>query len=356
LNDAPSVSIIMPVYGVERYIAKSIESVLNQTFSQFELIIVDDCSPDKSADIVGQYATNDGRIKILRAPQNLGLGGARNLGLSAALGDYVLFVDSDDYIDRNAVAELYHSAQAHNAQVIVCGFYEVHCDAKGTVKEEVPVCPSNNIFMGSGEIHRQVARLDVSTLGRFAWNKLYQRQFLIAHDIVFEKKEPIEDICFNLKVYDGAESMVTIDKPLYFYFKRTNAKTLSTSYNDKLFGLFKERYTRIMEYHKRWELSDADIMQMNYNIHLRHIIVLIQRISTASEMNRQNKREKIRAILYDPSTRQCMHDMKCTSFYYAVFILLIRLKVVPLLLFLSKLVYSIKIVFPKYYGNLRAKG
>lgn len=356
MDNSPLVSIIMPVYGVEKYVAKAIESILNQTFFDYELIVVDDCSIDKSMEIVHQYAVNNEKVKVIRTPQNSGLGRARNFGLKSAMGKYVLFVDSDDSLDKYAVEELYNAAHENNAQLVICGFYEVHCDSDGTIKGNVLVCPERNIFRGKDEIHRRVPYLDMSTVGRYAWNKLYQTQFLLDNKIEFEKIEPIEDICFNLKVYDNAETMVTIDKPLYLYFKRSNVKTLSNTYNDKLFDLFKERYIRISEYYEKWGIAGNESIQINYIIYLRHIITLMQRISMASGFNSHDKKEKIERILSDDITSRCMNDMKSSSIYNDIFRTLIKANAVSTLMILSKLVYWIKIVFPKYYGKLRSKG
>ena len=118
----PKVSIIVPIYNVEKYIHKCIDSILSQTFTDFELILVDDGSPDKCGEICEQYALKDNRIKVVHK-ENGGLSDARNAGIDVASGKYIYFIDSDDWISPNSIISLLNFAEDNQCEIVQGGFY-----------------------------------------------------------------------------------------------------------------------------------------------------------------------------------------------------------------------------------------
>ena len=116
------ISIIMPVYNVEQYVGKAIESILNQTFTDYELLIVDDGTKDKSGEICDEYAAKDARIQVIHK-ENGGAPSARNTAIDIARGTYVYFMDSDDWAEKTMLQDMYDMAEQHNAQLVVCGYY-----------------------------------------------------------------------------------------------------------------------------------------------------------------------------------------------------------------------------------------
>lgn len=117
----PKVNIIVPVYNVEKYLVRCMESLLNQTLKEIEIILVDDGSPDNCPQMCDEYARRDSRVKVIHK-SNAGLGYARNSGLDVAVGEYIAFVDSDDYVDTSMYATLWNEARASNADVVFCNF------------------------------------------------------------------------------------------------------------------------------------------------------------------------------------------------------------------------------------------
>ena len=120
----PKISVIVPVYNVEKYLRKCIESILNQTFREFELILVDDGSTDSSGKICDEYALKDSRIKVIHK-ENGGASSARNAGLDVAKGEYIGFVDSDDWIEMDMYGELYRLIKENNTDISVCGINNI---------------------------------------------------------------------------------------------------------------------------------------------------------------------------------------------------------------------------------------
>ena len=136
----PKVSVIIPVYNVEQYVEKSIQSVLNQSMKDIEIILVNDGSTDKSGEICDRYGQKEERIIVIHK-ENGGLSSARNVGVKAASGDYIGFIDSDDYIESVMYETLYQMAERDSADVAVCGVYDVYKNGK------VPQCASRETFV-----------------------------------------------------------------------------------------------------------------------------------------------------------------------------------------------------------------
>lgn len=126
------ISIVMPAYGVEKYIAKSIESVINQTYKNLELIIVDDESPDNSGKIAEEYAAKDERIKVIHK-KNGGVASARNAALDIATGDYITFIDSDDYADVHQYETLYNMIKKHDVDIAFCELQRLRIQQKNFI-------------------------------------------------------------------------------------------------------------------------------------------------------------------------------------------------------------------------------
>ena len=119
MNESPLISVIVPVYNVEEYLTQCIESIINQTYTNLEIILVDDGSTDQSGKICDEYAIKDDRIQVIHK-ENRGVGSARNVGLDTSKGEYVSFVDSDDYVDKNYIKILLKQMLEHNVQVSIC--------------------------------------------------------------------------------------------------------------------------------------------------------------------------------------------------------------------------------------------
>ena len=129
------ISIIVPVYKVEPYLNKCVDSIINQTYKNIEIILVDDGSPDNCGKICDDYTKKDSRIKVIHK-KNGGLSDARNYGIEASIGDYIMFVDSDDYISANMCEILLKTAKKYNADIINCNFEEVFSNAESRINRQ----------------------------------------------------------------------------------------------------------------------------------------------------------------------------------------------------------------------------
>ena len=149
------ISIIMPVYKVEEYVGKAIESILAQTFTEFEFLIVDDGTPDRSGAICDRYAKKDHRIRVIHK-ENGGAPSARNTAIDIAQGKYVYFLDSDDWAEPQMLADMYELAEKHQAQLVVCGFYiDTYC-GQNHLSEKI--CVDDRVFTDAKNFREEAYR------------------------------------------------------------------------------------------------------------------------------------------------------------------------------------------------------
>ena len=207
------ISIIIPVYKVEEYLEKCIESVLKQTYTNLQIILVDDGSPDNCGKICDEYAKKDPRIEVIHKV-NGGLSDARNVGIAKAKGKYIGFVDSDDYIKEDMYEILINLIKKYDADVSICNLYDV-IDGKEYIRNN-----ENGIQEYSRlEILKEVL-LD-KNIQSYAWNKLYKKELF--DEIKYPIGKKYEDIGTTFYVFEKCNKIVVTSKPEYYYLKRSDS-------------------------------------------------------------------------------------------------------------------------------------
>ena len=218
-------SVIVPVYKVEKYLRDCIDSILNQTFTDFELILVDDGSPDSCPEICDGYAQADARVRVIHQ-KNMGQAGARNTGLLHATGEYICFVDSDDYLSHNKVLQTLADKTLSKPDIVHYKFKEWF-ESDGHTAEcrfsyNVPI--TNRTL---AEIYCDLINRDAYY--NSAWSKIIKRELLVHNNILFERGIVGEDNEWYYHVVMAADSLVLIDEPLYVYRRRKGSTTTSTT-------------------------------------------------------------------------------------------------------------------------------
>lgn len=214
-------SIIVPVYNVEKYLSKCIESILSQTFTDFELILIDDGSPDNCGKIIDSYAEKDSRIVAIHQ-KNKGVSAARNAGLRIAKGKYIGFVDPDDYIDADMYSKMIALAKKNGSEIVCCGVSDV--DEYGKVsshKIDLPEIMNRTDFL--------YHLYDVPrSLGGAVWNKVFLREKIY---IEFDEDYSVgEDWLFLVKICMKCSTFSVVGDALYNYLLRTNSATNTPSF------------------------------------------------------------------------------------------------------------------------------
>lgn len=208
-----AISVIVPIYRVEKFLPQCIESVLNQTFTDFELILVDDGSPDRCPAICDEAAERDARVRVIHQA-NQGLSAARNAGIEAARGAWLSFVDSDDYIAPQFYEKLYQTAQRTDADCVMCSVQNV--DESGKPIDSALMRVADEVKTGR-EVLRKIGRDDVTPY-LTAWNKLYRRKLF--NTLRYPAGRQNEDVFVFAELFCQVQRAVCVAEPLYFYRKR----------------------------------------------------------------------------------------------------------------------------------------
>lgn len=225
----PLITVIVPVYNVEEYLSRCLDSIINQSYQNLQIILVDDGSQDNSGRICDEYKSRDGRIQVIHQ-SNSGLAGARNAGLAVAKGEYIGFVDSDDRISPDMFETLYEEIKKYDCDISVCGRYLESEDGNITPFFDL----NESIVMNS---HDAIRKLLVSDhMDAAVWDKLYKINLF--DEIEFPKEKYVsEDVPVMYKVLCRAQRIVHCGKPLYYYLLRTGSLSHS-KFTDKSMGLY----------------------------------------------------------------------------------------------------------------------
>ena len=208
------ISIIVPIYNVEQYLEKCIESILNQTYQNLEIILVEDGSSDRCGKICDEYAQKDKRIKVIHK-ENGGLSDARNVGIKSATGTLIGFVDSDDYIAENMYEMLYNDLKKYDADIAICDFQKV-AENENILADLIPQKEEAvRILDKKDALYLLIEGNEIKTA---AWNKLYKTCLFI--DIEYPKGRVIEDRATTYRLFDKANTIVMNKKVGYFYVQR----------------------------------------------------------------------------------------------------------------------------------------
>lgn len=210
------VSIIIPVYNVERYLARCIDSCINQTYNNVEIICVNDGSTDGSLNILEHYKILDSRIQIINK-ENGGLSSARNAGVAASVGDYILFVDSDDFISCDAVEHIVRNAERNSSDVVIFDYFYAHVDR--SMRKILTIIEWNDKRYENKSFN--LSNVDKSAyllIPVAAWCKFYRTEYLKENNITFFEGVIFEDVDYNAKVLSKAERITYVNEPLYHYY------------------------------------------------------------------------------------------------------------------------------------------
>ena len=266
----------MPIYNTEKYLEKAINSVLSQTFSDFELILVDDCSPDNCDKICDTYLKKDGRISVLHLEQNGGLSNARNQGITLISGQYVMFMDSDDTIEPGLFSSVWKSLCRNPAKAVIFGLEEDYYNRVGAIQFSRKIFPDEKFITNQDELRKLIIQLEEQTLYGYSCNKFYDTSYLHSLGLKFEKIALIEDIQFNVKFFMDADSVNLIHKADYHYNRRQE-NSLTSKFVTDYFPLHHMRVQLIFDQYAYWNMLTDYVKSQLANIFIRYIFSALQR-------------------------------------------------------------------------------
>lgn len=302
----PLISVIVPIYNAEKFLHYCIDSILNQTVIDFELILVDDGSTDNSGKICDEYSEKDNRIWVIHKP-NGGVSSARNSGIEAAQGEYICFVDSDDYLESNYLKELIETKRKYpDFDNVWCGFQTVEDYLKNNRNA---FAAENNKDYSFSDLN-SIMDLFEKWFVQMPWNKLYKTKTIVENSIVFPPELSLgEDYIFNLRYLDCTNGkIVVINKPLYDYL-RDGKESLDNKYYPNLLEIYRRLNSETEKYAQKWKLSEEQISKM-YNSFFFRLEAVLR--NTFNENNKSSLRTKLKynnRILKSSDFRESMDKM-----------------------------------------------
>ncbi len=219
-------SIIVPVYKTKQYLDKCVSSLIAQTYRDTEIILVDDGSPDECPKMCDEWAKKDARIKVVHR-ENGGLSAARNSGLEIATGDYIAFIDSDDYIDENMFSLLMSAATANNADIAECAYIKVGESEKEEAQARSDAEKSEEVLAFNAE-NAMEELIRERSIHQVVWNKIYSKKVL--EGLSFREGRLNEDEFFTYRAVGNSEIVISLKAQLYFYVQHENS-IMSSGYS-----------------------------------------------------------------------------------------------------------------------------
>lgn len=287
----PYISIIMPVYKSEKYLKMSVESILRQTFADFELLLVDDCSPDNSGTICDEYAKKDSRIKVLHLAQNGGAGNARNEAMKVITGKYLCFIDADDYIDENMLENLAEAVAEFPAKVVIFGLVEEYLAKDGVHASSQAVCYNESKILKTQQgVRNEILNLEAIDFYGYPCNKMYEVEYLRATGALFPKMKFNEDIIFNIDFFMDVDSCIILPITPYHYLKRSGSTT--GSFIPTYFEDIMVKIDRLYDQFDYWDMLTYENLRFIAFRYVRYMFSALERnFDKRSNMTAKQRKE-----------------------------------------------------------------
>lgn len=307
-NKKPKISIIVPIYKVEKYLEKCIDSILEQTFTDFELILVDDGSPDKCGKICDEYELKDNRIKVIHK-KNGGLSDARNSGIKIAKGEYLGFIDSDDWINREMYEILYMNAIKYKADIAVCDFRDVQ--EEYIVKEKLNLVYDIELLSNIETLNKLYT---TKTTFVIACNKIYKKELF--NNLEYRVGRIYEDEFIIHELIYKSKKVIYINAKLYFYLKRPDS-IVGASFTAKKLDKLDARKERIEFFRTIGEKELIFNSEVDYiNLLLwNYYIIKSQSEKTYIKKLRKEFNNMFKFIIKNPTIS---YKFKCALFIFLV--------------------------------------
>lgn len=349
--DEIKITIIMPVYNVEEFVAKTIESVLSQSLSDFEFYAIDDGSPDKSGEICDEYAKKDSRFKVIHK-ENGGAPEARNIAIDLAKGKYIYFIDSDDWIETDYLEKMYNIAETNNADVVITGFYMEYYQNGNDFTYETNC--DDNVYSKS-EFRKNAYKYFNNSLISLPWNKLYKSERIKKDNIRFPKTK-WDDHHFNMEYFMKNDIVVTSSLKKYHWYRSRKGSETMINYSDpNMFYKRKEHFEHILELYNFWNYSDDKTINSINSYYLGRLFQCVQELADNKKLKYREKIIKVKEILHDEKTVVAFKNADSLSLKFKVLTLPMKFKLVNLSILFGKIVSIVRRLFPSLFILLKEK-
>jgi len=347
----PLVSVIMPAYGVEAYIERAVDSLLGQSFADFELIIVDDGSPDRTGELADALAARDARVRVIHQA-NAGAPIARNRAMREAQGRYFFFMDADDWAEGDMLKDMVAMAQAHQLDAVVAGFY-IDTYYSETRFYRQRLCAAPEIFTSRQAFRQAAWRLFDKNQLYPPWNKLLRADYLRARHIEFPDTF-WDDLPFNLAVFRDIERVGVTDRA-YYHFIRARAESEGARYREGVYEKREEEHRWMQELYACWGVSDPNSEEMIQRRYAERMLGCVENVAgPACPLSRRDKLAKVREMVNNPALRRALAVARPHSLVLKLLFLSLKTRCAPLVLCEGRFMSFVKRRAGHLFAALRA--
>lgn len=351
----PFFTIVMPAYGVEKYIDRAISSIQKQTFTDWELIVAEDCSPDKTGQTAEKYAAEDSRIRVIRHEINQGVSAARNTGTKAASGEYIWYMDADDYVDEALLEQVYASIERSPAQVVLFGHVEEYYDKKGVLQYTHSICPREHYFKTAKELRPHIIELEQETLYGYPWNKIYQLSHIRELKLEYEDVKLIEDIAFNIEYFMDIETLNILPVTPYHYGKKLE-ENLTNKFVPDYFTLHRRRIEMLFDQFSYWGICTEQVRSILGSLYGRYILSALERnCNKQAGMNHAHRYKWCIRVFSDGLFNELIPAARAKeSLSLRIALLFFRWKRPILCLVMGRGIYIVRRFMPMVYSKVKS--
>ena len=345
------VSIIMPVYKVEEYVGKAIESIQAQTLTDWEFLIVDDGTPDRSGEICDEYAAKDSRITVIHK-ENGGAPSARNTAIDIAKGEYFYFMDSDDWAEPNMLEDMYNLAKRDNAQLVVAGFYIDTYIGDGKYMSDDYTLDQDMVFSDKESFRKSAYKLFDKNLLYTPWNKLFDAKYIMDNNLKFPTTF-WDDFPFCISVVKNVER-VTVTSKQYYHFLRARTESETSAYRPGMYEKREEEHGWMMDLYRDWHVGDPASVEMIARRYVERFIGCVENVTNPKcDMSKKEKKQEIKKMLQNPRLDKMLKKAKPRSMYMKIMLLPIRWKNTTLTYLEAMVITYVKTKNTKLFTKLK---
>lgn len=336
----PKVSIVVPIYNVEAYLERCLKSILSQELKEIEIIAVNDGSSDRSREILASYAKKDSRITVIDK-RNGGVSSARNIGVELSTGEYIGFVDPDDWVEADMYLELYREAVQEDADIVMCTYIREFGTHSSEKKFDHPgkVCCQGNELRSKymrrliGPMEEEIAQTEFLDAWGTVWSKIYKAKTVKENRLTFTDLSIIgtnEDSLFNIQAFYYADTFVFLNRPYYHYW-RANSNSVTSGYKSNLAEQWFALYGSIESFLRDKQMPEEFYTALQNRICLNTLGLGLNIVSVGNSDSTFQKMKNIDSFLRDARIRHAFEtfEMDKCSAVWKVFFLFAKLRFVP---------------------------
>ena len=343
-------SIIIPIYNCDKYLSKCLDSLINQTYRNFELILINDGSTDKSGSICDEYKKKDSRCVILHK-KNGGVSAARNDGLKIAKGKYVVFLDSDDYLDNNYLEYAMCIFNNYNIELLNTGFYS-EVEVNGNRVYDL-IIADEKYYKNKNELRKDLVYLWDKHMLYNVWNKVYLLSVIKNNKLMFPNYSFGEDMSFNIMYLSYINKFYNSNKCFYHYIKEREG-SITSKYNSELFDIRVREYYQFNKYFEENGLSKEEYLEFSSRRFIERVLGCIENIC-GSNLSSKDKRNEIKKIVRHELISKTLFVAKLNSKKIKIMMIPIRLKFIWMVYMMGLLINKIRVSNPSLFNKLKNK-